>query len=171
MLRTKLALLILLSCLSFSACEKDDICVDGDTPLLVVRFYDFENQTEFKAVPALRVVGVGSSFTVDTFTDRTSLDSIGLPLKVDDTATVFDLILNSADDDDDFVAPPTSEDAALTFTYTTQEEFKSRACGFVMNFENLAQTLATDTDNWIKQIEIDTSVVANSASAHVKIFH
>ena len=168
MLRTKLALLILLSCLSFSACEKDDICVDGDTPLLVVRFYDFENQTEFKAVPALRVVGVGSSFTVDTFTDRTSLDSIGLPLKVDDTATVFDLILNSADDDDDL---ETGNTDTLTFTYTTQEEFKSRACGFVMNFENLAQTLATDTDNWIKQIEIDTSVVANSASAHVKIFH
>ena len=168
MLRTKLALLILLSCLSFSACEKDDICVDGDTPLLVVRFYDFENQTEFKVVPALRVVGVGSSFTVDTFTDRTSLDSIGLPLKVDDTATVFDLILNSADDDDDL---ETGNTDTLTFTYTTQEEFKSRACGFVMNFENLAQTLATDTDNWIKQIEIDTSVVANSASAHVKIFH
>ena len=168
MLRTKLALLILLSCLSFSACEKDDICVDGDTPLLVVRFYDFENQTEFKAVPALRVVGVGSSFTVDTFTDRTSLDSIGLPLKVDDSATVFDLILDSADDDDDL---ETGNTDTLTFTYTTQEEFKSRACGFVMNFENLAQTLATDSDNWIKQIEIDTSVVANSASAHVKIFH
>ena len=168
MLRTKLALLILLSCLSFSACEKDDICVDGDTPLLVVRFYDFENQTEFKAVPALRVVGEGNTFTVDTFADRTSLDSIGLPLKVDDTASVFDLILDSADDEDEM---ETGNTDMLTFTYTTQEEFKSRACGFVINFENLAQTLATDTDNWIKQIEIDTTVVANSASAHVKIFH
>ena len=28
-------------CLLVSACEKDDICVDGDTPLLVITFYDY----------------------------------------------------------------------------------------------------------------------------------
>lgn len=168
MCRIKLAFLVLLGCFSFSACEKDDICVDADTPLLVIRFYDFENQTEFKSVPALRVVGVGSNFTVNTFTDRSSLDSIGLPLKIDDTTSVFDLILDSVDDDDEM---ETGNSDNLTFGYTTKQNFASRACGFVVTYENLTNSLATDTDNWIKQIEIDTTVVANTASAHVKIFH
>lgn len=150
------------------ACEKDDICVDADTPLLVIRFYDFENQTEFKPVPTLRVLGVGNGTPLNTFTDRSALDSIGIPLKVDDTNSVFNLISSSADDENDV---ETGNSDNLTFTYTTKKDFRSRACGYTVTFENLADNLEADADNWIKQIVIDTTVVANSASAHVKIYH
>ena len=46
--------LLLLLIVQFSACEKDDICVEGDTPLLVVGFYDVVDSS-FKSVPNLRI--------------------------------------------------------------------------------------------------------------------
>jgi len=166
--RIKLALLFMLMGLPFIACEKDDICVDANTPLLVIRFYDFENQTEFKAVTGLRVIGIGNVSTINTFGDRTSLDSIGVPLKIDVNTTTFNFISGSADDENGL---ETGNNDNLTFTYTTKEDFKSRACGFIVTYEDLTDALESDADNWIKEIIIDTTIVENSASAHVKIFH
>ena len=47
-------LLILTVIVQFSSCEKDDICVEGDTPLLVIGFYDVTDTT-FKSVSNLRI--------------------------------------------------------------------------------------------------------------------
>lgn len=168
MKRIKIAFIILLGIIYFSACEKDDICIDGDTPLLVVRFYDFENPEETKAVPSLRVVGLGQNSTVNTIVDRTSLDSIGIPLRIGEANTSFYLIMDSATDENEI---ETGNTDTLTFSYEIKEIFKSRACGFIVNYDNLDNTLETGADNWIKSIEIDTTFVTNSSSAHVKIFH
>ena len=153
---------------AFISCEKDDICVDGDTPLLVILFLDTENPEELKAVPSLRVIGVGRDTIVNTIADRTSLDSIALPLRINQPDTSFLLITDSATDDTDM---ETGNIDTLTFSYTTKEVFVSRACGFVANFDNLSDNLTSGSDNWIQSIEIDTTLVENSARAHVKIFH
>lgn len=168
MKRIKIAFIILLGIIYFSACEKDDICVDGDTPLLVIRFYDFDNPEETKAVPSLRVVGLGQNITVNTIADRTSLDSIGIPLRIGEANTGFYFIMDSATDENEI---ETGNTDTLTFSYEIKEIFKSRACGFIVNYDNLDNTLETGVDNWIKSIEIDTTFVTNSSSAHVKIFH
>ena len=160
-------LLIFLSALLFLHCEKDDICVDGDTPLLVIRFYDAENTTEFKQVTNLRVIGLGQENPVATFADRSSIDSIAIPLRINEPNTGFALILDSADEND----VETGNIDTLTFSYTTKEVFISRACGFVANYEDLTQQLSADTDNWIQNIEIVSSLVQTQDSAHVKIFH
>ena len=165
--RIKIAFIFLFGILCFSACEKDDICVDGDTPLLVIRFYDFDDSEEIKAVPNLRVVGFGQSITVNTIADRTSLDSIGIPLQVGDITTDFLFIMDSEDENEIEIG----NTDFLTFSYEVNEIFKSRACGFIANYQNLSQGLIEDSDNWIKKIEIDTTSVTNSATAHVKIFH
>ncbi len=170
MSRILIAFLILL-CIFFSACEKDDICVDGDTPLLIVRFYDAENPTEFKAVPGLRVVGVGNGFPVDTFGDRTSLDSISIPLKTIEALTEFTFITDSADDEN---GAETGNVDALGFTYETKQEFVSRACGFIVNYENLNSNFTTAPENWIQSLEIVKTTVrleTEETTAHVKVFH
>ena len=95
--KIRILLLVLIVIISFIACEKDDICVDGDTPLLIIQFYDIENPSELKAVPSLRVIGLGQSSTVNTIADRTSLDSISLPLRINEANTGFILISDSAD--------------------------------------------------------------------------
>lgn len=165
--KIKVAIVIFLANLAFLSCEKDDICVDGDTPLLVIRFYDIDNPDVTKAVPGLRVKGVGNNNTVNTFTDRTSLDSIGIPLRINESSTGFYFITDSADENE----METGNIDTLSFSYEPKEIFISRACGFIVNYDNLGDNLQTGAGNWIKSIEIDTTFVTNSAAAHVKIFH
>lgn len=159
---------ILLIIISFSACEKDDICVDGDTPLLVIGFYDINDITTVKKVTKLRVAGMNQEFTVNTVTDRTDLDSIGVPLRINNPTTSFVLISNSASNSSN---EETGNADVVTFNYETKEVFVSRACGFIANYDNLNGTLTTDSDNWIKGIEIVQSTINDQATAHVKIFH
>ena len=160
-------LLFLAGFLFIYACEKDDICVEGDTPLLIIRFYDSENPTELKSVSSLRVIGIGQTDPVDTFTDRSSLDSISIPLRINQPDTGFLIISESADEDD----LETGNIDTLTFTYNTEEVFVSRACGFVANYNDLSDSLTTGSENWIQDIEIINSTINSQISAHVQIFH
>lgn len=160
-------LFLLLGIVLVGSCEKDDICVDGDTPLLIIRFYNAEEPAELKDVPNLRIVGLGQEYTVNTFQDRTSLDSIGIPLRSNELSTSFLLIQDSGDANDLETGNPDT----LTFNYETKEVFISRACGFVVNYENLTDALTADPENWIQNIEVVRSSVQKQDSAHVKIFH
>lgn len=169
--KLKLAFLSLLTAFSFSGCEKDDICVESDTALLIIRFYDAENPTELKVVPGLRIVGVGNSEPVDTFSDRSSaLDSIAIPLKTTDLSTAFSFIINSEDDD---TGAELGKTDPLQFLYTTEEVFISRACGFIVNYDNISTDFTPATENWIQNIEIVKPLVQieETVTAHVKIFH
>ncbi len=169
--RIKFSLILLFGLTIFLGCEKDDICVDADTPLLIIRFYDIENPTEFKVVPGLRVVGIGNGEPVDTFTDRSStLDSIAIPLKTTDISTMFSFIIDSEDDDS---GEETGKSDTLQFLYETEEVFKDRACGFIVNYDNLSTSFTPSIENWIQEIEIiKTSVmIEEEVTAHVKIFH
>ncbi len=169
----KFGLVVLLVARSFSACEKDDICVDADTPLLIVRFYDANDTTVFKPVTGLRVIGLDKEVPVNTFTDRSSdLDSIALPLKVDTTLTGFTFIKDSADDDDDGGAETGNSDK-VDFNYQTREEFISRACGFIVNYDQLTFGFAPDSEDWIQRIEIvkPSIRIEETTATHVKIFH
>ena len=161
--KLKIAFIILLGIIFFSACEKDDICVDGDTPLLVIRFYNATDSTEIKAVTNLVVRGLISPDTLQVIANAAS-DSIALPLRSDTIDASFILSQQSTTDD------PVNIDV-LTFSYTTKEAFISRACGYIANYENLAPNLTADADNWIKDIEIVLPTIENSESAHVKIYH
>lgn len=160
-------LLMILLMWNFWACEKDDICVDGDTPLLVIRFYDITDTTELKPAAGLRVIGLGQNTVVNTFNDRSSHDSIGVPLKISDSVTDFIFILNSADED----GQETGNADTLRFNYETREVFISRACGYVMNFENLTGELPSDSSPWVQNLSVENPNVQNQSSAHVKIFH
>ena len=160
--------IILLGLISFSACEKDDICVEGNTPLLVVRFYSATDTLTAKQVPSLRIVGLGKNTTVNTITDRSALDSIALPLKINDGPTSYLFIENSADNEE---GVEKGNIDTITFNYSTREVFISRACGYIANFDDIEGSLTLDTSNWIQGISTIDSTVTNQATAHVKIFH
>jgi hypothetical protein len=164
---SSIGFILLFSFLAISSCEKDDICVDGDTPLLIIRFYNATDSTTLKSVAALRIIGIGNGEPVDTFTDRSSTDSVAVPLRINEINTQFQIILNSDGDDD----AETGNIDTLQFNYATNEVFISRACGFVANYEIETDTLTSDTDNWIQSIEITNPSVTSQDSVHVKIFH
>lgn len=149
------------------SCEKDDICVDGDTPLLIIRFFDSAETDTPKAVGQLRIIGLGQDAPVDTFADRSTLDSIALPLRPGETQTTFLLIENSQDEE----GLEIGNIDTLRFTYGTTGAFVSRACGFVANYENLSPELQAGSGNWIQNIEVLNPSVQTQDSTHVAIYH
>lgn len=167
MKKTLLSFLTALLLVSLASCEKDDICVDGDTPLLVIGFFDAEDTETAKVVPSLRVKEVLLDEVVNTITDRSSsLDSIGIPLRIEAGSTRFAFITNS---NDNTSGEETGDIDTLTVSYQTKEVFISRACGFVVHYNNVAVT--TSTTNWIQDIQIVQPTVENSNTLHVKLFH
>tara|TARA_R110002074_G_scaffold203432_11_gene371473 strand:+ start:37931 stop:38437 length:507 start_codon:yes stop_codon:yes gene_type:complete len=164
----RIGILLFLSIIVVASCEKDDICVEGGTPLLVIEFYNISDTSALKTVPTLRVVGVGKSITVNTVVDRTTLSTISIPLKTDVDVTSFIMISTSASAED---GSETGNIDTLNFSYKRLEDFLSRGCGFVVNYDELDANVTADSDNWIQDIEITQSLVNNSDSTHVKIFH
>ncbi len=170
--RKRLFRLLLMACPAFvyllaTACEKDDICVDGDTPQLVITFFDYAAPENAKAVPKLRVVGLGNGAPVGTFSDRSNRDSVGLPMRADVNRTGFVLISNSADNTD---GVETGNRDTLYFDYQTRSVYISRACGFVPNFDGLSASPQPDASIWIDSVEVKQTTIASSTSAHVSIY-
>lgn len=164
----RIGIVLFIGILAVASCEKDDICVEGDTPLLVIEFYNINDTSALKTVPTLRVVGVGQNVTVSTVADRTALNTISIPLKTDVDVTSFIILSASASAED---GSETGNIDTVNFSYKRLEDFLSRGCGFVVNYDSLQANVSADTNNWIKDIEIIRSQVINSDSTHVKIFH
>ncbi len=161
--------LLLLFAILATACEKDDICVDGDTPLLVLTFNDINAaEATAKAVTRLRVIGIGNGDPITTFNDRSNRDSVALPLRLDASRTGFVLIQDSQDNED---GVETGNPDTLYLDYQVTEAFISRACGFIANYEGLAWELRADASNWIDSVVIANPFVRSSDSAHVTIYH
>ncbi len=160
--------ILFLYILGMASCEKDDICVEGNTPLMVIEFFDIDNRDTPKNVTKLRAVGQGQTTTVNTVADRTDLNKITVPLKTANDTTGFLFIANSASNEDGF---ETGNIDTIIFDYERLEDFKSRACGFVLTYAGLNGNLQTDSDNWIQEIEIIVSEISNADSTHVKIYH
>ena len=166
----KSVVLLLFFSTTFSGCEKDDICVDGDTPLLVIGFFDVDDREEPKDVTTLVVRGDDGTGTERDVIANTDLSSISVPLRPDRASTEFILSRNLTPTDSTTVNIDT-----ISFTYDSIDTFVSRACGFVSNYDNINGTLTVEPDslNWIKEIEVilPSITTANSNETHVKIFH
>lgn len=173
MKRVLIILIILAVFINFSSCEKDDICVDGDTPFLIVGFYDFTDTTVFKSVTNLRIRAIDndSVFSSDIFSDRSTVaDSVLIPLRTDGVSTSFEFIINSADDATTMEETGTLD--TLGFSYTLGEQFVSRACGFVANYNELDTVRTVSSEDWIRRITVSENTITNNPTAiHVKIFH
>jgi hypothetical protein len=149
----KIILLVFALALSFSGCEKDDIC-DANTPTtprLVIGFYDFLNPSVLKNVSNLKVVGEGMTDGIlFNGSQTTSSNTISNPALIDEDIIKFD--------------------------YTTQELFVSRACGYKSIFTLDPTNPYTHTDataanqKWIKFISVEKSNIENENETHIKIF-
>lgn len=163
----KISLILLVLSVTFSSCEKDDICdsATATTPKLIIDFYDKTNPTVIKSVTNLVVKEVGST-AVLAFN---SVSKIQLPLKTSEDITKYSLILNST-------VTATANEDFLQFNYTRQNIFVSRACGYKTIFTLDATTpyIKTDTSNpnryWIQNITVATSNITTENETHIKIY-
>ncbi|MEC5166651.1 hypothetical protein RCH18_002398 [Flavobacterium sp. PL11] len=170
----KIIIVIFAIALSFSSCEKDDIC-DANTPTtprLVIGFYDFLNPSVLKNVTNLKVIGEGmTSGVLFNGSETTNLNSISLPLKTVGTTTTFRLTLNSGNSN-----PALVDQDIIKFDYSTQELFVSRACGYKTVFTLDPINPYTHTDpiavnqKWIKFISVEKNNIDSENETHIKIF-
>jgi hypothetical protein len=160
-------LLICLFTITFSSCEKDDICdaTTDTTPRLIVEFFDILNPTVKKNVTNLAVKELNTS----TSLVFTGTSKIQIPLKTNQDLTKYSFILNSTDvaiKNEDF----------LLFNYSRQTLFVSRACGFKTNFtlDSTTPFIKTETSipdgYWIQNVVIATSNITTEKETHVKIY-
>jgi Family of unknown function (DUF6452) len=157
---------LLLLFVSFSSCEKDDICVDETTPQLVLEFYDISNPSVLKNVVNLKVTGDGMTDALDTFN---GVSKISLPLKTTVDVTKYHLLLNST-------SSTASNEDVLELNYTRENVYVSRACGYKTIFElnnpnGLIVTDATVADGlWIQDTNLQTNSIVTENEVHIKIY-
>lgn len=161
----KIVLLLLLT-ITFSSCEKDDICAEETTPLLVLEFYDISNPSNLKNVLNLKVTGEGQT-ELGTYN---GVNKVELPLDIINDTTKYSLILNS-------VSSTGSNEDSLQFNYIRQNVFVSRACGYKTIFElnatpnGVIKTDAATPDGfWIQDINIVTTNIETENETHIKIY-
>ena len=152
--KKKVYLLIIPFLFLLNSCEKDDVCLGASTPKLVIRFYEY-NQSNTKPTTDLTIIALPDR---DTLYKQSAVDSIALSLDVNKNFTEYVFIESNNPD-------------TLKVSYDLHPYFVSKACGYIMFFENLNVELKPDNDLWIKQIEITQSEVKIDTSAHVKIYH
>jgi hypothetical protein len=175
----KIIILVVALTISFSSCEKDDICdaKTPTTPRLVIGFYDFLNPSVLKNVTNLKVVGIGmpDGIVFNTATGDakylTNENTISIPLKTVGTSTSFSFTLNSGNTN-----PALVNIDNIKFDYTTQQLFVSRACGYKTTFILNPINPYTHTDaavadkKWIQYISVEKSNIENENETHIKIF-
>ncbi|WP_291132969.1 DUF6452 family protein [Flavobacterium sp. UBA7682] len=164
----KKILALLLLAISFSGCEKDDICVDETTPRLIIEFYDDANPANLKNVTNLEVTEVGRADSLKIFS---GVSVIELPLKNTADMTKYSLVLNSTS-----TIPGLPNDDYLEFNYTRENVFVSRACGYktIFKLNNSNGFIPTDSEAldspWILNHSIQTSNIETENDVHIKIY-
>ena len=158
----------LLCCLLLvMGCTRDDICPEDTqtTPLLIITFKDFANQTESKTVPNLEVRDAETGELV--LFSAASTDSIAIPLRNFSTRTDL-LFIREADTTD------TDESNIDQFNlfYTTEDIYLNRACGFISNYNDVSGQLINESGaNWIFSFEVLQTTISDQNEAHLTLFH
>ena len=176
---------ILVSTLTFLACERDDICAEttATTSKLIIRFYDNDGADDEtpKDVRQLQVRGLDEDGNVLDSLElienvfQANIDSISIPLRFDVEGvletTQFQFIRNADLDDDNPDGPPDPD--VVTIRYTPEFQYVSRACGYRSIFELQAGNGFTHetTDNWIIRTEVVNPIIDNETSLHISIYH
>lgn len=176
----KIIALLLIATFSSSSCEKDDIC-DANTPTtprLVIEFYNISDASSLKSVTNLKVIGEGMTkgimFNPSATGDSQYLTNgtkISIPLKTDGDTTTYSFILNSGNPN-----PALIDIDKVTFNYSKEDVFVSRACGFKTLFafsptNAIVHTSVPDTKlKWMQYISVEKSNIANENETHIKVF-
>ncbi|MHB1147198.1 MAG: DUF6452 family protein [Lutibacter sp.] len=148
----KYLILLFILCFTLINCEKDDICIETTTPKLIVVFYDNAIPAKKMAVTSLTVWAEGKGIIYD----KKSLDSIAIPLDLNQNRTTYILENKTIKD-------------TIEFSYDRKDVFVSRSCGYKTIFENLK--IESRSANWIKNDTIKNTTIENETAVHLTIFH
>lgn len=154
--------------LLFSSCQYNDICTEDTpvTPKLVIKFYDAQKPSRLKPVEKFNVKAKDSDkfYFKEAITDTL----VKLPLKTGTNLTEYQLVIFQND------STRAEQSNIVEFTYTPEDVYISRPCGFRNIFTDFDYRLIeTDsTSTWIQKIEIPhENQIVNEQAAHLYIYH
>ncbi len=164
----KIFIAAVLFLITFSRCEKDDICAEGTptTPQVVIEFFDSDSQLPIN-VSKLEVNEFGTSKILNTFD---GVSKIKLPLKTMSDLTKYTLKLNAGNTNTALI-----NEVHLQFDYIRHDLYVSRACGyktlFVLNLNSPTFIDSTPANgSWIESIVILKPNILDENETHIKIF-
>lgn len=170
---TGIAFLPAIFLLVFSyACQRDDICPASTptTPLLEVIFLDNEDPELTKPAANLRVRNVDFDTIV---VDRSNAVEINLPLRTDVGETTYEFILNAPliADGDEEPQNDESRSVSISFVYTRNEIYLNRACGFIVDYENIEPAVIPGGDTWFDRFELVPANLEDETNTFLIIYH
>ena len=149
----KITAFLLLLTIGFASCEKDDFCTQNpiSKKSLILRFYDSTDRSAFKTAESIDVWAENK----DSIFVNITTDSLVIPLNPNTNQTIYNIRK------DNFVEQ-------LTISYTTENEYVSRSCGYKVIFNEIT---FTPTNSWITDFTTVETSLENQDAAHVQIFH
>ena len=145
-------------------CERDDICIEEiqESPDLIILMLDLENKTERKVPSGFSILAIGNN---EELPSRGSLDSIALPLKIQENIVQFEFIINQGTSNENI--------DTLQINYKRFDSFINSACGFRSNyiFEKPSAIILNPGNNWIKGFTILRDTISDETNAHLGILH
>lgn len=164
MKRTFFILLSLLWLLS--GCQHNDICTDKKptTPRMVIKFYNIDRPDRTKAVTDFnfRAVGMENWY----FSNNRNDTLVRIPLDAGTDLSKFEFTIHKGN-------PEKENSDQIQFTYSANEIYVSRACGFRNEYVDLDYGLADEGEaNWIKAVEIPhNNEITDEETTHLYIYH
>jgi hypothetical protein len=147
-------------------CERDDICSSAFqvTPRLIIEFYDINETDVLKNVVGLSVFALGEEDTIEIG----NTNRIEIPLRTNQQSTRYGFISQS----DNEILSNLDE---INFTYTTQDIYVNRACGYKTEFVDFQAIRIIETDaanNWLRSLNVQQTFIDNDQEeTHLYIFH
>lgn len=165
-IKFKFSLGLIFILLGIFACERDDICPEATvtTPKLVIEFYDINNTSNAKNVNDLAVRAIDNDSLALGFN---STSTIAIPLKTNAIETTYIFNLNAQSETGGLVD-------TLNFSYATVETYLNRACGFKVDFIDFDARLISDLERentWIRDIQVEETIIDNEFETHLNIFY
>ena len=155
---------ILLTLILVTNCERDDICIEEirESPDLIILMLDIENKIERKAPSDFSILAIGNNKELPA---RGSLDSVVLPLKIQENIVQFEFIINQGTSNENI--------DTLQINYNRFDNFINSACGFRSNYilEKPPATILNPGNNWIKGFTILRDTISDETNAHLGILH
>lgn len=157
-MKIKIILFLTVTSLFFFLGCQNEFCVDTGTPQLILRLYNKDTITKPKSLNLV----VWAQNKDSLFEGQPiNTDSLAIPLDTKNNSTTY-FISQQVDADN-------VSTEQITITYTTEDIFVSKSCGFKTVFNNVEIT--TTTNNWLTQTTLTTTAITDEKNAHVQLFH
>lgn len=161
---SKNILCLLLLCLLFNRCEKDDICNEGTpgTPNVVIRFFDKDSPTELKVAENITIKEINQ----EQIYSIVNSDSTTIPMDLSKNFTRYAFILPAS------TASLTIADTLQFNHFNRRDQYSRRACGFSAEYQLDNPAITTiGSITWYAYSVIQLDTIRNEEQAHLFIYH